>query len=93
MDLRDIYLELAPEHIAYVKFIFESYEEVGIIRTVDRARAVIVLLAMSDFLDIARQILTSLQKDIPLREIPRPDDMNDDWFMVEVFAESSAVDK
>ena len=93
MDLRDIYLELAPEHIAYVKFIFESYEEVGIIRTVDRARAVIVLLAMSDFLDIARQILTSLQKDIPLREIPRPDDMNDDWFMVEVFAESCAVDK
>jgi hypothetical protein len=37
MELRDIYLETLPEHIAYVKFIFESYEEVGIIRTVDRS--------------------------------------------------------
>ena len=57
MELRDIYLETLPEHIAYVKFIFESYEEVGIIRTVDRKKAIIVLLAMDDFLDTARNIL------------------------------------
>ncbi|MBM4299859.1 MAG: DUF4911 domain-containing protein, partial [Deltaproteobacteria bacterium] len=36
MELQEIFLEIPPEHIAYVKFIFESYEEVGIIRTVDR---------------------------------------------------------
>jgi len=36
VDLQEIYLEIAPEHIAYVKFIIESYEEIGIIRTVDR---------------------------------------------------------
>ena len=87
MDLHDIYLELAPEHIAYVKFIFESYEEVGIIRTVDRKRAVIVLLAMNDYLDSARRIVASLQDDILMREIPRPADMEDDWFMAELFAE------
>ena len=45
MDLDEIYLEIPPEHIAYVKFIFESYEEVGIIRTVDRKKSIIVLLA------------------------------------------------
>ena len=39
MEMHDIYLELSPAHIAYVKFIFESYEEVGIIRTVDNTRA------------------------------------------------------
>ncbi|HEY7715001.1 MAG TPA: DUF4911 domain-containing protein [Candidatus Binatia bacterium] len=88
MGLRDIYLELAPEHIAYVKFIFESYEEVGIIRTVDRDRAVIVLLAMNDLLDPARSILASLQNDIPLREIPRPANMDNDWLMVELLADS-----
>lgn len=87
MDLHDIYLELAPEHIAYVKFIIESYEEVGIIRTVDRKRAVIVLLAMNDYLDSARRIVASLQDDIPMREIPRLADMEDDWFMAELFAE------
>jgi hypothetical protein len=88
MDLHDIYLELAPANIAYVKFIFESYEEVGIIRTVDNSKAIIVLLAMDDFLETARQILLSIQNDIPIQEIPRPADMKDDWFMTELFAES-----
>lgn len=89
MDMHDIYLELSPVHIAYVKFIFESYEEVGIIRTVDNARAIIVLLAMHDFLNAAREILKSVENDIPMREIPRPADMKDDWFMAELLAESA----
>lgn len=84
MDLQEIYLEIAPEHIAYVKFIFESYEEVGIIRTVDRKKAIIVLLAMTDFVDTAHQIIDSLKHDIPLAEITRPADMTDDWFMLEL---------
>jgi hypothetical protein len=91
MGLRDVYLELPPEHIAYVKFIFESYEEVGIIRTVDRDRAVIVLLAMNDFIEPARKILASLQDDIPLREMSRPDDINEDWFMAELFGGPSVT--
>lgn len=89
MDLQDIYLEIPPEHIAYVKFIFESYEEVGIIRTVERKKAIIVLLAMRDFLDAARGILESLKRDIPFAEIPRPADMTGDWFMAELAKESS----
>jgi hypothetical protein len=89
MDLEEIYLETSPEHIAYVKFIFESYEEVGIIRTVDRKKAVIVLLAMKDFLATARKILESLKRDVPLREIPRPSEMNDDWLMAELETEST----
>jgi len=84
MDLQEIYLEIAPEHIAYVKFIFESYEEIGIIRTVDRRKAIIVLLAMTDFVDTAHKIIDSLKQDIPLAEIPRPADMTDDWFMREL---------
>jgi hypothetical protein len=88
MELREIYLEILPEHIAYVKFIFESYEEVGMIRTVDRSKAIIVLLAMNDFLDTARNILNSIQRDVPLREIPRPTAGSDDWLMKELSAES-----
>lgn len=84
MELCDIYLEIPPEQIAYVKFIFESYEEVGIVRTVDRRKAVIVLLAMNDFLAAARKILDSLKTEIPLREIPRPADLQDDWLMTEL---------
>ena len=89
MELHDIYLEIPPEHIAYIKFIFESYEEVGIIRTVERKKAIIVLLAMHDFLDTARRILDSLKQDIPLAEISRPADRIDDWFIAELAEETS----
>ena len=88
MELAPIYLEVPPEHIAYIKFIFESYEEIGIIRTVERHKAIIVLLAMPDFADIARDILQSIKEDVPLREIPRPADTQDDWLMAELSTES-----
>jgi hypothetical protein len=87
--MQEFYLEVAAEHIAYIKFIFESYEEVGIIRTVDRKKAIIVLLAMNDFVAVARAILASLEREIPLREIARPANVQDDWFMVELAAEPS----
>ena len=87
MDLQEIYLELRPEDIAYVKFIFESYEGVGIIRTVERKKAVIVLLVVDDFLNVARSILDSLRKEVPLMEIPRPDDIGDDWLLRELATE------
>ena len=100
MDLHEIYLELRPEDIAYVKFIFESYEGVGIIRTVlrqaqhgeqsrtvERKKAVIVVLVVDDFLNVARSILDSLQKEVPLIEIPRPDDIGDDWLLRELATE------
>jgi Domain of unknown function (DUF4911) len=85
--MQEFYLEVAAEHIAYIKFIFESYEEVGIIRTVDRKKAIIVLLAMNDFVAVARAILASLEREVPLREIARPANVQDDWFMVELAAE------
>ena len=93
MDLQEIYLEIAPEHIAYIKFIFESYEEVGIIRTVDRKKSIIVLLAMPDFDDAARAIIDSLKQDIPLAEIPRPADLTDDWFMLELAGAMSTAEE
>jgi uncharacterized protein DUF4911 len=88
MELQEIYLETPPEHIAYIKFIFESYEEVGIIRTVDRRKAIIVLLAVPDFAVVAQRILLSLKQEIPLEEIPRPADMSADWLMTELAAEA-----
>jgi hypothetical protein len=87
--MQEFYLEVAAEHIAYIKFIFESYEEVGIIRTVDRKKAIIVLLAMNDFVAVARAILASLEREVPLREIARPANVQDDWFMAELAAELS----
>ncbi|MEE9550030.1 MAG: DUF4911 domain-containing protein [Candidatus Binatia bacterium] len=84
MNLSEIFLEIRPEDIAYVKFIFESYEGVGIIRTVDQKKAIIDLMVVDDFQEIARSILASLNHEVPLREIPRPLDIGNDWLLREL---------
>ena len=89
MNLFLIYLEICPQDIAYVKFVLESYEEVGIIRTIDRKKAVIVLLAVEDFVEAARAIVKSLQQEITLIEIPPPPDLSDDWLMTELAIDPS----
>ena len=88
MDLHEIYLAIRPEDIAYVKFIFESYEGVGIIRTVDRKKAVIVLMVVEDFLSTARLILDSLKKEVSINEIPRPVEIGEDWLLKDLATDS-----
>jgi len=87
MGLQAIYLKVKPEDIAYIKFIFESYDGVGIIRTADRKKAIIVLLVVDSLLPTARQILESLERDMPLEETAKPVDMGEDWFMRELSSE------
>lgn len=84
MSLHEIYFELRPEDIAYVKFIIESYETIGLIRTIDRKKAVIVVLIVADFLTVGRALMDALKNEIELREIPRPADVGDDWLMKEL---------
>jgi len=87
MELHAIYLEVKPEDIAYIKFVFESYDGVGIIRTVDRKKATIVLLVVDSLLPVARQIVKSLEREMPLEETSKPADMSEDWFMREYSSE------
>lgn len=87
MELHEIYLAIHPKDIAYVKFIFESYEGVGVVRTVDRKKSIIVLLVVDDFLNVARSILTSLEGEVSLSEIARPDEIGEDWLMKELATE------
>ena len=86
--MREIYFEVRTEDIAYVKFVIESYEGVGLIRTVDRKKAVIVVLIVEDFIADGRALLASLQNEINLTEIPPPTDVGDDWLMTELALES-----
>jgi hypothetical protein len=44
---------------------------------------------MNDFVAVARSILASLEKEIPLREIARPAIIQDDWLMAELATEPS----
>jgi hypothetical protein len=87
MNLHELYFTLRPEDIAYVKFVLESYDGVGIIRTVDRRRAVIVALVVEDFLATARQLFASLIGEVDIVEISRPEEIGDDWLMQELAVE------
>lgn len=83
-DVHEIYLEVQPQDIAYIKFIIESYEILGIIRTVDRAKALIVVLAVPDTIDLTRGLLAALSSEIPIRQVPRPNDIGEDWLLTEL---------
>jgi hypothetical protein len=76
-----IYLHVPPADIALVKFLLESYEGVGIVRTVDRHAAIIVVLVVEDFLPAVRAILAELETRIACTEVDPPALEPDDWLM------------
>ena len=90
MKLRSIFLNIRTEDIAYLKFILESYEGVGIVRTVDQSKAIVVVLVAEDFLPTAHSILASVRREIPLLEVPRPRDVGDDWLFKEMSEEEDS---
>lgn len=79
-----IYLRVRPVDIALVKFLFESYEEIAIVRTVDRRTAVIVVLVVPDFLPVVRAVLDELRTQIDCVEVEAPLMETDDWLMREI---------
>ena len=80
MDLIEIYLRIQRQDIALLKFVIESYEGIGIVRTIDRKRATVVVLAMPDLLEQVRAVLESLREHMDWYEIPPPAEQ-DDWLM------------
>ncbi len=86
MDVHEIYLQVRRPDIAYIKFIVESYELLGILRTVDPEKAVIVLLVLEDSLQLAREVLGAVADEVSMEEIPRPAGLGDDWLLGELAA-------
>jgi hypothetical protein len=78
-DVVPIYLALPPREIAYVKFVFESYEGVAVVRTIDRRAATLVVLVAPDFLPDARAAIASLAAEGACREIAAPDGFDGNW--------------
>lgn len=80
-DLDVIFLRVRRDDIAFIKFIFESYEEVGLIRTFDQRIAIVTVLVCPDFRLAARGILDSLRTQIEFEEIDPPAELGDDWLL------------
>ena len=73
------YLALPPREIAYVKFVFESYEGVAVVRTLDRRAALLVVLAAADFVADVRAVIASLVEEGACTEVAAPDWFDGDW--------------
>src|SRR5213593_960824 len=86
-ELVEIYVRLAPQDIAYLKFIFESYETVGFLRTIDPKAATLVIFLVPDFAEVCHGILDSVSRDIEIERICRPTDLGDDWLVGSVASE------
>jgi hypothetical protein len=71
-DVVPIFLQVPRAEIGYVKFVFESYEGVAVLRTIDRRAGILVVLAVPDFLDQARSIVAALAGEMECREIDPP---------------------
>jgi len=80
-DVLEIFLCVRRPDIAYIKFIVESYEGVGIVRTIDPHAAIIVILVAPDFAELARDIVAAIKDQVPCVEIPRPPEAASDWLL------------
>ena len=76
-DVEPLFLHVPREEIAYVKFVFESYEGVAVTRTIDRHAALLVVLVAPDFLAQARTIVRALADEARCREVERPPGCDD----------------
>jgi hypothetical protein len=81
-DIVPFLLRLDPRDVALVKFVIESYEGVGIVRTIDRKAAIIVVLAVPDALAHVHAILESLRHLIEWQEVAAPVEPQD-WLLPE----------
>ncbi len=82
-QLAPVYLKIAPENIVLVKSIIESYDDLGILRTLDADRGEIVVLAVSDTLSTLNALLESIKDEVGFEIIPPPPSLEKDWLMAD----------
>ena len=78
-DIVPIYLHLPPREIAYVKFLFESYEGVAVVRTLDRRAALLVVLAAPDFVAQVHAVVETLVAEGACEVTGPPADFDGNW--------------
>ncbi|HJL72867.1 MAG TPA: DUF4911 domain-containing protein [Nitrospinaceae bacterium] len=62
-------LEVDKKEIAYIVSVFEGYDNLAVVRTVDPARSVIELIISPDYLEDTRQLVDALSKEIYIRKV------------------------
>jgi hypothetical protein len=62
-------IEADKKDIAYIISIFDGYENLAVVRTLDSSRGLIELLVSPNYLEDTRKLIDALSKEIPLRPL------------------------
>jgi len=62
-------VEVDKKDIAYIVSIFEGYDCLAVVRTIDSSRGLIELMISPDFLEDTRRLTEALSKEIPFNII------------------------
>ncbi len=69
-DTVQIRLEIDRRDIAYLVSLFEGYDSLAVVRTLDNTRGLVELMVAPDFLDDTRRLLAALKEEMPLTLVP-----------------------
>ena len=86
--LTPVFVKLPPEKIGELKFLLESYDDLGILRTLNRKTGVVVILGVDDTLTELRALIADIADWLNIREIPPPVGATEDWLVATVAEES-----
>ena len=62
-------IEVDKKDIAYIVSIFEGYDLLAVVRTIDPAQGLIELMISPDFLEDTQKLTEALAKEIPFRRV------------------------
>ena len=62
-------VEVDKKDIAYIVSIFDGYENLAVVRTLDASSGLIELLVSPDYLEDTRKLIDALSKEIPIRPL------------------------
>jgi len=61
--------EVDKKEIAYIVSVFEGYDNLAIVRTVDAEQSIIELIISPDYLGDTRQLVHALSKEVYIKKI------------------------
>ena len=62
-------LEVDKKEIAYIVSVFEGYDNLAVVRTVDPSQSIIELIISPDYLEDTKQLINALSKEIYIKKI------------------------
>ena len=62
-------LEVDKKEIAYIVSVFEGYDNLAVVRTVDPAQSIIELIISPDYIEDTRQLVSALSKEVYIKKL------------------------